>query len=377
MNIVIVTSGHPPLDERIFYKFGISLESSGYNVSIVCSTQEIDTEKENIKIRGFLDDTLPKKQKIQKLFNFISQFDPNIIICCEPLTILAADKYRKKSIKETKIIYDITEYYPHQNILNKYSGIQRTTEYILLSMFNAYVSNLTDYLFIGEAGKAKFYDIFVPYIKKTIIGYYPPQKYFQYHPPGYDGKCFTICFAGKLTDEYGFLRYLGLVQKAAERFKDKIFVAKIIGNPNKNSEQVIDTLQIIKNVRVEHHIEVKYTDFSAQFEHVDICIDLRDKNKIFNRSLPIKVFDYMASGKPFIFSNLKSFKGFEDIKNAALLVEPDDFESALDRISNYLDNPDKLKKDSLTVYSLFKDKYNWESEEKKMIKIINSLIKTQ
>ena len=108
MNIVIVTSGHPPLDERIFYKFGISLKNSGYNVTIVCSTQEIDTEKEKIKIRGFVDESLNKRQKIHQLYNYILQFSPDLIICCEPLTILAANRYRKKGFKGTKIIYDIT-----------------------------------------------------------------------------------------------------------------------------------------------------------------------------------------------------------------------------------------------------------------------------
>jgi glycosyltransferase involved in cell wall biosynthesis len=85
----------------------------------------------------------------------------------------------------------------------------------------------------------------------------------------------------------------------------------------------------------------------------------------------------MASGKPFIYSNLDSFKGYENVKQAGILIEPDDTDAALQRISLYLDNPEKLKEDSLAAYSLFKEKYNWDSVETEMIKIIESMFKNR
>ncbi len=89
MNIVIVTSGHPPFDERIFYKFGISLNKYGHKTAVVCSTEEISTISEGISIEGFRDTGLPKKEKINKLFNLTASFNPSLIICCEPLPILS------------------------------------------------------------------------------------------------------------------------------------------------------------------------------------------------------------------------------------------------------------------------------------------------
>ncbi len=376
MNIVIVTSGHPPFDERIFYKYGNSLKKYGHTVAIVCSTENIDNELEGISIKGFVDTGLSKNEKIGKLFDDISSFKPSLIICCEPLTILAAYKYKKEKSGTVKIIYDVTEYYPHQNTLKKYRGAARIGRYFQLSFFNTYTSNLADYLFIGEEGKAKLYNIIAPAIKKAIIGYYPPQKYFQYSSPGYDGKHFTICYAGSIAEANGFKRYLNLIRQAAERFTDKIIIAKIIGPNSGSISNLIGDFSAIKNITVVCLGWVRYEDFSSQFKDVDLCVDLRDKNKVFNKSLPIKVFDYMASGKPFIFSNLDSFKGFEDVRKAGILIEPDDIGSALQRISLYLDNPEKLKEDSLAAFRLFKEKYNWEAIETKMIKIINSMFKT-
>jgi glycosyltransferase involved in cell wall biosynthesis len=377
MNIVIVTSGHKPLDERIFYKLGLSLKKYEHDVAIICSTENIETVIDGINIKGFEGNALTKKDKIKRLFNALASFSPSLIICCEPLTILAAYKYKKWKSKGVKIISDITEYYPHQNMLNKYSGIVRIIQYLRLSFFNAYVSNLADYLFIGEENKAKKYNIIAPTRKKSIIGYYPPQKFFKYLPPCYDGKHFTLCYAGSMTEASGFVRYLNLVKIAAERFTDKIFIAKIIGPKQNNFADIIGVISTIKNIRVVHHDWVSYPDFSSEFNDVDLCVDLRDKNYVFNRSLPIKVFDYLACGKPFIFSNLASFKGFKDVKNAGLLVEPDDLESALQRISLYLNNAERLKEDSLAANRLFKDKYNWEAIEIKIVEVINSLFKNR
>ncbi len=374
MNIVIVTSGHPPFDERIFYKFGISLNKYGHKTAVVCSTEEISTISEGISIEGFRDSGLPKKEKINKLFNLTASFNPSLIICCEPLPILAAMRYKKEKFKDVKIIYDITEYYPHQNTLNKYSGAERIIQYLRLSLFNARVSNLADYLFIGEEGKAKFYYFAAPLIKKAIIGYYPPKRYFHYTPPVYDGKHFTLCYAGSIAKPSGFPGYLALVRKAAEQFKDKVFIAKIVGSKHNNYSALINELSAVQNIKVIHHEPVNYKEFTNEFEDVDVCIDLREKNVVFNRSLPIKIFDYIACGKPFIYTKLKSFKGFEDLKGAGLFMEPDDFESALGRISLYLDNPEKLKADSIEAYRLFTEKYNWEKVETKLIEIINSLL---
>ena len=371
MNIVIVTTGHPPFDERIFYKFAISMRRSGYKVSVLSAREEISTESEGITIKGFNGTALTKKEKVEKLYKEITSFSPSLIICCEPLTILAAQEYKKRHNAAVKIIYDITEYYPHQNTLNQYPGIFRSFQYLRLSLFNTYVSNLTDYLFIGEEGKAKLYETIAPYRKKAIIGYYPPKRYFHYYPPGYDGKNFTLCYAGSNSVSGGFKRFIKLIKMTAERFPRKSFTAKVIGmEPEKLNDAGLKTYSNIKTVFTG---STRYPDYPAKFEGTDVCIDLRDKNIIYNRSLPIKVFDYIACGKPFIFSDLDSFKGYDDLRDAGLMTDPDDFESALGRISLYINHPGKLKEDSLTAYKLFEEKYNWENIEKKMMGIIDSL----
>ncbi len=375
MKIAIVTSGHPPFDERIFYKFGISLTKYNHDIAIICSTEEINTVSEGIKIAGFEGSALSKQAKADRLFNEIKRFGPALVICCEPLTILAAHRYRKQIPGQVKVVYDITEYYPHQNMLNKYSWITRFIHYTRFSLFNYYVSNLADYLFIGEEGKSKLYNFFAPTVRKAIISYYPPQKYFQYSPPVYDGRNFTFCYTGNISIPGGFTRFIKLIEKTAERFSNINFTAKIIGDDKSPVNTLVKQLSKFQNVNIVRQGRVNYENYSVAFKDVDLCVDLRDKNIVFNRSLPIKVFDYMGSGKTFIASNLDSFKGFEDIKEAGLLIEPDDINQAVYRVELYLKNPDLLRQHSLAANRLFKEKYNWEILESKLAEIIDSMFR--
>lgn len=374
MNIVIVTTGHSPYDERIFYKIGLSLRKFNNEVAIICSNVKIDTFSEGIKIKGFEGNSLSKKVKIKKLTQEIREFNPSLIICCEPLTIPAAHKYKKGKKAGIKIIADITEYYPLRSSMDRFSGLLRVIHYVRHFIFNIYAVNLTDYLFIGESGKSGLYKFIAPTKSKAIIGYYPPLRLFRYSPPRYDGKHFTVCYSGIISESRGFSRYLTLIKKVADLFPDKEFTALIIG---KYESEVLrkSTGKLLskENVRVRYYDRAGYIKYSEMIAESDLCIDLRDKNSVFNRSLPIKVFDYMACGKPVIYSNLSSFKEFMDIEKFGLLIEPDDLNSALDRIGLYLVNPEKLKEDSLAARKLFEEKYNWEEIENKMMKIIGEL----
>ncbi len=68
--ICLVTSGHPPFDERIFWKFGKSLTEAGFSVAIICSTQEINKVVDGIIIDGFDGRIIPEKEKDRKILQF-------------------------------------------------------------------------------------------------------------------------------------------------------------------------------------------------------------------------------------------------------------------------------------------------------------------
>jgi glycosyltransferase involved in cell wall biosynthesis len=376
MKVAILTSGHPPTDERIFYKFGYSLKKHGFDVTIVSSTESIRKKIDEIDISGFQGENLSKKNKVKQFLSVLIDLNPDVIICCEPLTILPALKFRKRK-RELKIISDVTEFYPHQNMLKSSNWFLKLMKLFYYNLFNIYVSNRLDLLIIGEKSKARFYYLFTPRIKKEIITYYPSKSIFNYSPPRFDGKIFTICYSGIISVERGFLNFIKLVQKVLKDNPAMQFRIKVIGEFQPEEKELLskelERLNELVNAEIIYSSSLSYPLFAKFLEDVDICFDLREKTKIFNRSLPIKIFDYMACGKPVIYSKLDSLKAIPEINSFALLTEPNDYTLMSKRIGEYLSNQEILLTHSRKARDIFLEKYNWEIIENKFIGLIESL----
>ena len=373
--VSIVTSGHPYYDERIFYKFARSLNKNGYEVSIICSTVESDFDlvKDSIHIIGFDGSNLKKSEKVSKFTVYLANTNPDVIICCEPLPILAANKIRKEREK-VRIIYDITEWYPHQNMLKQFTGLRWVFNYIYLFLFNNYTASLCNELIIGEKSKAIPYKFLLPFLKKTIIGYFPSHEFFGYSQPPYNNSKFMICYVGIINKERGIFSFLNVLKRLKSLNPKLNFVAKIIGDFENElvKHKVTEFVASNKEMNIDFKGWLPYDKLSDQLKDVDLCIDLREKNFVYDHSFPIKIFEFMACGKPVIYSDTKSLLKFKDINEFGFLVNSTDIDLICKKISLYLEKPSKLQEHSQKARSLFEKKYNWGNIENLFLTVIEN-----
>ena len=115
---------------------------------------------------------------------------------------------------------------------------------------------------------------------------------------------------------------------------------------------------------------LSYDKLSEQLKDVDICLDLREKNFVYDHSFPIKIFEFMACGKPVIYSDTKSLLKFKEINKFGFLVNPTDTDLICKKISMYLENPSLLQEHSHKARLLFEKKYNWDEIENLFITVI-------
>lgn len=374
--IAIVTTGHPPFDERIFWKFARSISSNRYETAIFCSTENISTKKENILIEGFLDASLSRKEKLNKLYNLLREFKPDLIICSEVSAIIPAHKYKKSDNNKCKIVSDITEWYP-ENVAFKKKGIIKFLTYSLFFINNIFLVNHCDELIIGEKAKLKRYILLAPFKPKIIIGYYPVLNFFKFYPQKKNTKEFTLCYAGLINFDRGILTLLFTASKLAERYNHLIIILKIIGKFQYPDEEIEfnNILKNVSNIRIERISWTTYDKISENLKDAHLCFDLRKRNFIYRNSLPIKIFEYMACGKPFIYSNLKPIS--EELKNYnsfGILVNPDNQREIIKAIEKYLNDPELLLKHSQNCRKEIENKKNWEEESIKLITLIKHLI---
>lgn len=369
--IAIITSGHPPYDERIFWKFGLSLNENNYSVSIICSTEEVHIEKNNILVTGFDGKDTGRNQKIKKLQEYLNLFSPDIIICCESLTIIPALRFKFSRQSSTKIIYDVTEWYP-EGITSKIRGIKKYFIHAFLFTLNLILANLASAIIIGEVQKLKRYNIITPFKKKVIIGYYPVLKFFEYNPPSFKGNSLVLCYAGLINFKRGIREILQAAQQLRIRHNELTVKLKIIGRFESPEDEILfDKLANDYNeILIEKAGWTEYPNISGKLSDVDICFDLRERNFVYNNSLPIKIFEYMASGKPFIFSDVLPIRQELGEINCGFLVNPNDPEDIINKIELYISNPSLLKEHSQNGRQIIESGKNWESESVKLLELL-------
>jgi len=91
----------------------------------------------------------------------------------------------------------------------------------------------------------------------------------------------------------------------------------------------------------------------------------------FKYTSPIKMFEYMASKKPVIASDLPSIREVLNKENS-VLVESGNPEEIISSINKLLGNQDLYNKIAKQAFSDVAQ-YTWENRAKKILKMINSL----
>lgn len=304
------------------------------------------------------------------------EFNPDLIICSEVSAIIPSYKYKKSDNNKCKIVSDITEWYP-ENVAFKKKSIMKYLTYLILFLGNIFLVNLCNQIIIGEKAKLKRYIFLAPLKSKIIIGYYPVLNFFKFYPCKVNINEFTLCYAGLINFDRGILTLLFVASKLAEKHNGLIIRLKIIGRfeyPDEESK-FKEILKNISNISVERVSWTDYDKISENLIDVHLCFDLRRRNFIYRNSLPIKIFEYMACGKPFISSNIKPIR--EELKNyhsLGTLVNSDNQNEIINAIEKYINDPDLLLKHSKNCRNEIENKKNWEEESVKLITLIRYLI---
>jgi glycosyltransferase involved in cell wall biosynthesis len=372
MNVSFLTSGHYPYDDRIFFHLGKTLTKNGHKVEITSSKSALKEVTEGISVDCFDGDNLAKRDKIKYFRKRLDNFNPDLIICSEPLPILAAKKYKRKNQKKVVIIYDITEWYPlKQNI----EWPKRCLKQLKLQFFNFCSSCFADGFIFGERLKSKPYRFMFPFNPFKFITYYPDLNFVPYAEPSMTGEKLKLSYTGKLSTEKGYNNFISVVAGLTERFKNLKIEVKIIGWYENNRERILfeERIRSIKgNVSFTVFDRQPFESFWKLINDTDIFLDLRERTFENHHSLPIKLYYYCALGRPVIYSDLKAIRREVEIEKFGFLVNPDKTDSVIQVISNYLLDKNLYQNHCRNARKLAEDKYNWQKIAPEFIRFIES-----
>ena len=370
--IFMLSSAHPPFDKRIFLREARTLAEYNYDVTIICPH---DREEiiDNVKISP-----IPKSRNrlirmlrtghllylaLKGRADLYHFHDPELF----PVGLLL------KWITRSPVIYDVHEYYS-LSILTKYwipHFIRKPISYLVEKMEKAVAKRLSGIITVNEHMR----DLFLQYNDDSVeVCNYPVLKDTEKYIPN-ERKHKIIIYLGYISLIRGLEIMLETIPKVKEKNPDAEFLLVgplILGGAS---------IKIIN--RFKQYIQKDYVKVTGE-------VPFRQAMKYLIRSsigwiplLPtpnyqhakvIKLFEYALYGKPIVASRIGFIADLIEEMRCGVLVDPYDAMDHARAINYLLEHPKEGQKMGERGKLTVKERYNWEKESKKMLKLYNKLL---
>ncbi|KIC62401.1 glycosyltransferase [Chryseobacterium taiwanense] len=358
--VLFLTTAHHFNDDRIFFHQAKTLAEEGFEVKISSLSSDMQGNVDGIQIESYSILEKSVQEKVETFKKICHSFQPDCIICSEPIAVFAAKKYQKE--KKVSVVYDITEWYPAMSMLEAYPYPVKIIHAVKFFLVQLYAGFLSTHFIFGESTKKFPLAYFFPFKKSMILPYYPDEKYVVSNIKRLTPNEITLCYTGVLSQDKGIGNFFRVVDSLKKKVPETIIKVLIVGAARKESDE-----KYFKNLLSEYnfkHIEIRkptsFEYFTETFADADLCFDLRELNFENNHSLPIKLFYYIGAGKPVIYSNLKGIREHMDVSAFGKLIDPQNAEIISDLIVNYIRNPEHYNALAVNARKEFEEKYNWK-----------------
>lgn len=374
VKIVLLNTGHKSLDDRVFYHQAQSLLNEGYTIEIISTKENLIENINSIQINSFDDSLFNQKQKIDEIVKQLTCSNPQIIIADTPLAIISSIIYKRN--KKLKIIYDITEWHPSKKNLTNEKGLKKIVKSLLLILLNLISGLKSDYYIFGEHFKSLPFRILFFWKPYIYLPYYPDLKYINCFPIVKIEKTVNLTFSGIISEEKGIESVIKSITATALKNPDRIFNLRIIGYIPTNNDRLFFeniTSNLPENIIIVQEKYLAFLDYCKTIGNTHLFLDLRKKDIENSFCLPIKLFYYLACGRPIIYSNLNSIKKAIPNMDFGYTCEPNDYESISDRITEYINNKDLYNTHCCNALKISNNKFNWKLIENEFISFIDNI----
>jgi len=365
--VFIGTSVHHWNDNRILYKEAVSLAKE-YKVELHAPADFKKKHLKGIDIYGLpLWEKEKDRRKIRnELWRRLSRSDASIFHFHDPELIWIGIK--AKILLNKVVIYDIHENVSatilHKKWLNLFGKYffyisYKIVERIIGCIFNHFILAV---------------DFFKSPNKKytTIIFNYPIIKNNHSNVT----KDIDIVYLGAVSENRGIFIIIELVSRLIKTY------------PNLNVEIIGQIPRLIKN-DLEYKLEKKkltnvislrgYIDYNDALVYVKkskigLCLLMPTKNHI--NSYPTKLFDYMAAGIPVVGTNIGYLDKIINDAQCGYSVDPNDIDGTVSVLDKLLSHNSDREKMGENGWLYIDNRYNWESEEEKLLNLYSKLLLT-
>lgn len=363
---MMFSSVHPYDDSRIFHKEAVSLAKSGYQVELHAVADFTQKEAQGVQIIG-----VPKRSRFKRLYNGwvlykrALQSNADLFHFHDPELLPWGYLIRKKTGKP--VIYDAHEDLPKQIYTKPWipsfmrgfvSKIVKVVEKGLAKQLSAVITVAES---IAEHFQAKG-------IKRvSLIKNYP--LYVPKPEPQTDGVN-RILYVGGISYLRGYKEMIEMMDYIPEECNAELHLIgpmQFIKEEDRNIEE-------LKKKRIYLHGRIPFVDVQKWYAKGKIGLVCLHPIENYLHSLPIKLFEYMSMGLPQIVTDIPLWKQIMQTSESGFTVNAYDPKEIAERVTQILKDETLYQKLSANSRRAYEEKFNWQTEEKKLFRLYEELL---
>ncbi|MBO4504085.1 MAG: glycosyltransferase [Bacteroidales bacterium] len=362
MKVVFLLTAHAADDERVRHHQLPSLRARGAEVTVMAPRAGLDPDASDIIYHA----KPSRARTVRHVASLLTPLHPDVVVGDTPMALRCALRYRREQRTDCCIIYDITEWYPSKKNVRNLSAVRKVLKFMAMSCLNAWTNLFTDGFIFGETYKARPFLRLFPHRPFVLTSYYPDLQFIDMQEPRTLESDLHLFYSGSLTEEKGFFRVVEAAKIVAARHPNMSVSLKVL-----SSDHLDAALDLPSNLRIEVSPYVPFRQFCHVAAEHDLFLDLRSTDIENQHCLPIKLFYYMAMGRPVIYSDLKAIRqGCPEIWQFGQLVNPYETNKVADCIDLYLRDDNLFQKHCATARKYAEQKYNWKAIENAFARFI-------
>ena len=360
-----LTAAHGPEDDRIFLKECKSLATEGYEVYLIAYGDTYN--KNGVHIIGIDDPPKGRFHRMiegaKKVYKKAVEIDADLYHFHDP-ELLPYGLMLKRNGK--KVIFDSHEDVPSQ-ILDKY-WIPTPMRKFVSAIYKAYESHIVNNIDAVIAATPYIRDKFFTRAKIVVdIRNYPRLDDITCSDVSFQEKQPIVCYAGAISEQRGEKVML----QAMEGIDGQLIIA---GCKGREQSQEVETQTAHNKTDIIYVGVLDRNGINELYRRsvLGLCMLLPTASYI--NALPIKIFEYMAAGLPFVCSDFPILQEIVKETGAGICVSPDDVGKVHENIRMLLDDRTLAQKMGRKGRAAVVAKYSWSNEERKLFDLYRMLL---
>lgn len=192
-------------------------------------------------------------------------------------------------------------------------------------------------------------------------------------PVEHDEEDFRLTYVGGFAPHRGLETAIEAMQPLAERVRQARLV--LVGSGDDAYEQRLRTLAADRDVDDDVTFTgwVDYDAVPAQIAASDVCLVPHDVNPHTNTTVPHKLFQYMAMGKPVLVTDAVPLERIVSGTESGRVVPGGDARAMAEAAAELAENPERADQLGSNGRAAVRSRYNWQREREVLLRMYASI----